>query len=200
MAFKKRQAKGFTLIEMMLVVVIIGIAASLVSLSVGDGNQGLLLKQDSQKLYKTMQLALSEAAFSQKQIGLRFDVANQSGQLRYQWLVFDDKARRWNGFATEDLTQTTLPETLGVELEIDKQAVIIGAKKDEDGLFDIADSINEEKRIEPDIYFLSSGEMPDFTLRLFVANNPDSAYQITGDLVGRLQFLTPGEKTNAAQP
>ena len=184
----------------MLVVVIIGIAASLVSLSVGDGNQGLLLKQDSQKLYKTMQLALSEAAFSQKQIGLRFDVANQSGQLQYQWLVFDDKVRRWQGFSTEDLRQEELPENLRLELEIDKQAVIIGAKKDEDGLFEIADSINEEKRIEPDIYFLSSGEMPDFTLRLFVAKNPDSAYQITGDLVGRLQFLNPGEKPDVKQP
>lgn len=198
--FRRTLQQGFTLIEMMLVLVIIGIAASLVSLSVGDGNQGLLLKQDSQKLYKTMQLALSEAAFSQKQIGLRFDFSDQLAnpeQLQYQWLLFDDKTRRWQSFATDDLKQKELPLNLRVELEVDKQTVIIGAKKDEDGLFEIADSLNDQKRIEPDIYFLSSGEMPDFKLRLFLAAQPNNVYQIEGDIVGRLKLINPGEKPDA---
>lgn len=180
---------GFTLIELLAVVLLVGIAAAVVTVSVGTGGQAQQLRADSRYLYSGIAAALEEAVISQQQIGLRFDLDNSEGedQYQYNWLILNRDAQEWQELNNEALKGQSLPVGVRVELEVDGNALIIGGKNEE-SFFALKQSTDSNKpALQPDIYFLSSGEMANFTIVL-KEQDSDNQFTIKGNLLGQLKF------------
>ncbi len=62
--------KGFTLLEVMIVVVVIGIISSMTLLKMGDGGQSQWQQQEAQRLLELFKLSSQEAMVSGNPIGL----------------------------------------------------------------------------------------------------------------------------------
>ena len=78
----QRRAGGFTLIELMVVITIIGIMAGLISLSVVTGDPAKEAQREAQRFINVMSLALDQAAFNQQDMGLQIE------EDQYRFLVW----------------------------------------------------------------------------------------------------------------
>jgi len=85
----KARACGFTLIEMLVVVVIIGILASTVVLGFVGSDREQNLRTEAERLAMLIEMARSEAVQRNEEWGV---VINPTG---YQFLVFDEPNHRW---------------------------------------------------------------------------------------------------------
>ena len=189
--------QGFTLIEIMAVLVVIGIAASMVVLSMGDATRPQEMKAIAKRLYGGMSLALEDAVFLNRQIGLRFDINNEGTELAYsyKWLYFDPESHQWQNVQLEEFEPQKLPDYIQLELEVDGQNISIGTtKKGEDSLLKVKEDEDGKKgQPEPDLFFLSSGETQSFRLVLSDKDSPERQYIITGDAMGQMKFKRPDE-------
>lgn len=191
-----RQQQGFTLIELMAVVLLVGIAAAVVTVSVGSGGRGQELRTSARYLYGAMAAALEEAVITQQQLGLRFDIDAEDGNdaYRYTWLILDTEAREWKSIRNELLQSAVLPEHLEIRLQVEGQELIIGAQ-DKDSFFTLKQSSDSSKpALQPDLYFLSSGEMPEFSLTLREKQQDSAEYTITGNMLGQMKLIQPHEQ------
>lgn len=150
-----RRGQGFTLLELLIVLVILGITISFTVLSFGLKNPQDELKEQGQRLAALMQLASEESILLSQELALQFDAdgyrfLNLKGD---QWLeIKDDQIFR----------QRILPESISVDLSVEG-----------------SDVSNDEVSVER-IYFYSSGEASPFTLTLRSQDVAEN-YQLTGD-------------------
>jgi general secretion pathway protein H len=82
MTLWQRKADGFTLIELMIVITIIGIMAGLIGLSVVTGDPGKEARREAQRFINVMSLALDQSAFNQQDLGLHIE------EDRYRFLLW----------------------------------------------------------------------------------------------------------------
>ena len=203
--------RGFTLIEIMAVMLLVGMVMSMVMVSVGDGNRGKKVQSQVRELYHSMHLLLEEAVFVREQYGIRFDLEQGEDDVRwvYNFLVFDAEERLWQVFETDDLRSNALFERVNLRLEIDGEIVELGTiANEEHRLFKLDEEESKDiKLIEPDIYFLSSGETQNFKLYVLdkgldgqqqFSFDDESApvFSITGNILGQVDFWVPGESAD----
>lgn len=212
----RKQSQGFTLLEVLITMALIGIAIGVASFQLSSGTRPYEFKNAVKLLNNQSNLVQEEAILQGKEFGLRFDIdasfdrsSDQGYQLySYRWLVFDDENRIWKN----------VPEALGLEpqrilagvsleLEVEGLPVVIGAKEKESvvGVLNSVLDDDDEDELEgeqrkpksepaPDIYFLSSGELIEFKLTMtdrVQENQPK--FQLKGEMVGKLRLLEPGE-------
>ena len=148
-----RRSKGFTLLELLIVLVIIGITVSFTVLSFGLKNPQDELKQHGERIAALMQLASEESILLGQELALQFDTDG------YSFLTL--KNDRWLSIENDQIfRQRELPEHIRTEISVE------GA--------DASDSASER------IYFFSSGEASPFTLTLS-SSDTDASYQLSGD-------------------
>jgi general secretion pathway protein H len=188
--------KGFTLVEMMAVLIVVGIAASMVMLSVGDATRPHKVKDAARHLYGSMSLALEDAVFLNKQLGLRFDYSNVDGELvySYEWLYFDYEQKQWQIIELDDFAKVDLPDFVTLTLEVEGQETLIGAEKKTSELFKAEKKADDKNPIlHPDLYFLSSGEIQAFKISVADKEHIDSPYILEGNALGQITFKRPDE-------
>lgn len=188
--------QGFTLIEIMVVLIIIGIGAGMVSLSIGDATRPQETRSIARQLYGAMSLALEDAVFLNQQLGLRFDFTGKEKDLAYsyQWLLYDPASKRWTPITVEGFEEQLLPDFIEIEMEVEGQKIIIGGNKNSEALLTVEeDKESKTPLIYPDLYFLSSGEMQNFKIAISDKNTPDSQYFVEGDALGQMTFKRPNE-------
>ncbi len=215
MAIRGKGPQGFTLLELLVVMFIIGLVFSFATLSLTSGTRPYQIKTAAKRLYALTSLALEEAILTGSQLGLRFDFSNSmpgvSGEPAYiyQWLYYDTEADEWYLIQQHEvLNEGKLPEDLLLEVEIEGQALIIGAKKekkksifaaaDDDEQQSLLDEEEKAQQLAPDIYFLSSGEIVAFSIKISEAlvDSPEDnpVYEIKGEMVGKIEFIEPGDE------
>lgn len=195
MLLKSKQT-GFTLIELVAVVLLVGLAAAVVTVSVGSGGRSYELRNSSRHIFNAMTAALEEAVITQQQLGLHFDVEQQDGTevFRYNWLILDAAAREWRQLAGEDFQSGEFAQGIKLALVVEEADVVIGAQNKE-SFFTLKQSSDSSKpALQPDIYFLASGEMPEFTLTLSDELVGGGEYIITGNMLGQMQLKEPHEQ------
>ncbi len=202
----KREA-GFTLVELMMVIFVVGIMAGLVVMTIG-GNSARELKKDTSRIQQLLVMAQDEAVFSGQEIGFFIDRDQQF----YGFLSFDNQKLTWEPMEKEAFAQRELPEGARLDLDIDGAPVdlkkihkeAMGKKESLDNWLTVSDSKevkgNKDKRnkVTPSLLFFSDGHYTPFRLQVSSQLAKDSMYVIDGDGLGAVRMSeakTSGKKT-----
>ena len=168
--------RGFTLIEIMVVVLIIAILVGAAVLSMGTLGSDRELQREAQRLQALLQLMQEEALMQGRDYGVEIRADG------YGFLVFDHEQFAWAYPAAEDLLiEHALPGELTMELFLDGREIVLEETQDEDEL----------ETPEPHIMVLSSGEMTPFELG-FYRDLLGGRFVITGELTGSLELERRG--------
>tara|TARA_R110001592_G_scaffold37251_12_gene124357 strand:- start:3655 stop:4296 length:642 start_codon:yes stop_codon:yes gene_type:complete len=173
---------GFTLIEVMLVIVLVGLMVSVVQFSASGDKAEETLELTSKRFAGVFNIAAEYGMLNNIELGLVI------GKKGYQFLGYDGIT--WSDISDNELfSRYKLPEGVELILQLDDLPIeepqlfdtevfneLQAANKENDLDEDVAkddDGNNIEKKILiPQIYILSGGEITPFSLRFqFVKNN-----------------------------
>ena len=116
--FAKRQSRGFTLIEILVVIVIVGTVLSIVVLSIGIVPEDEELKTERTRLAALMETVQDEAMMQGREFGLEIMTAS------YRFVEFDPFTREWTDVPNDELYRLrNLPDGVEFELYIDDKRV-----------------------------------------------------------------------------
>lgn len=166
----RHRSRGFTLLEIMVVVLIIGILINFAVLSVGDRALADTLDNESRRVERLLVLAQEEAELQGLLIGLRVT------EDQLQWVGLGGGEDRWVPYAeTGALRIRPLTPPVEIALSIEGRRV------------PPAQTLEDPKAsMEPQGLFLSSGEATPMVLDL-TAPPLDTIYRIEVDALGRVQ-------------
>lgn len=160
--------RGFTLLEIMVVMVLIGILTSLAVLSIGGGPRDRLA-EEGRRLTALVELHQQEAILSGELRGIQFD---RNG---YAILRLDEQGAWRSPDATTGLIRHQLPEDIALGLWVEDRPAPL------------------EKADFPQVLLLNSGETTEFVAVLSYIDDPSlnaPLYRVASDAMGR---LTMGE-------
>ena len=160
-------AQGFTLLELLVVIIIVGVMVSAVSLTVG-GNEIRQLKDEAQRLTALIDIASQEAILNAREMALQVESDG------YQFLVFDDQAKKWLPIEADTLRPREMPENIELSVLVEGEQAKTTRFGDP-----------EPSRV----WILSSGEMSPFILILRLFEGP--SYELNGDMLGHLELEGP---------
>ena len=165
----KMKDKGFSLLELLVVIVIISILFTFTTLAIRGTSPEELIQTEAQRLDRLLQLALEEAILRGEEYGLEFKPNS------YRFLLYFENS--WQPLEGDKLLrQRQLPENMEFELEIEQIDVLIEESED-------ADEEDEDKP-DPQVFLLSSGEItPEFSVRL-VMPGVETSYIVSGTIDG----------------
>jgi general secretion pathway protein H len=181
----KRPSDGFTLIEILVVLVLLGLISSIALTTVGGGNQSRELKNEVNRLHAVLLLAAEEAIYSNDEIGVVIE------EDLYEFLVYDEEKKNWQGSDKHALRSYTLPEWISLDFQREgKERKILGSDKDDnndltaelsDDVFDAAQSSKV-----PQFMLLSSGEVTGFIIGMQIQDDHDSRIEIKTNEQGEI--------------
>ena len=161
-----REHRGFTLLEVLVVVVIIGVMASFALLSIGRRSVDDRLAIEARRLQELFTLAADEAVLQGLELGF---VQTPEG---YEFLVLKDG--RWQPLeGAGPLRARALAEPFYLRLQVDGRPVAPTRAAD------------PKAELQPQVMLLSSGDATEFILDL-KALQYDPFYRLRGDLLGRV--------------
>lgn len=189
---KNTNTKGFTLLEVLMVIALIGLIVSVVQFNFSGNKPEETLQKTSYKFATLFESAANYGLLNNIELGLYID------KNTYQFLGYDGV--KWSEIASQDwLTEQTLPEGVKFTLALDDLPIeepllfdsSVFTNEDDDFLSfdsDEQDSDSEkEKQLIPQVYILSGGDITPFSLTFQFSDqaslNTDLstlAYRVTG--------------------
>ncbi|UCB53986.1 MAG: type II secretion system minor pseudopilin GspH [Thiotrichales bacterium] len=167
---RAKHDRGFSLLELLVVIVIISILFTFTTLAIRGTSPEELIQTEAQRLDRLLQLALEEAILKGQEYGLEFSPDS------YRFLLYVEGA--WLPLEEDKLLRKRLlPENMEFELEIEQIDVLIEEASDEAGE-------DEEDTPRPQVFLLSSGEItPEFSVRL-VMPGIETSYTVSATVDG----------------
>jgi len=162
---------GFTLIEILVVLIIVGLLAALAVFNMAGSSQQRELENQIRDLYLLMQTASEQAVLNNLELGLLLE---DDG---YRFLVFQDDPGEWKAPAERVYRKRTLPEWLVVTRYIESDAPRLTSTEDE---------------LRPDLVFFSSGETTPFEIEFTIGRDTDNMHVLASDGVSPLEWRRPG--------
>ena len=175
---------GFSLIEILVVIVIVGTIMSMAVLSlslVGGDNP---IRQEAQRVVSLLEVVQEESMLQGREYGLEFMLG------AYRFVELDPLTGQWNEVIGDDtLRMRELPEELEIALYIEDRRILLKPQpertdRDED---EIRRGV---ERYTPHVLIYSSGDLTPFELH-FVRDADDSLVAIRADLSGMIEFVDP---------
>jgi len=178
----KRTTRGFTLIEILVVIVIIGTILSIVVLSTGIVPEDEELQTERTRLTALLETVQDEAVMQGREFGLEIMTSS------YRFVEYDALSRQWMEVPYDELYRLRqLPDGVEFELYIDDKRVLI--EDDPQKITDPDDTISADatRFYVPHLYIFASGEASAFEIRL---HRPQTRNELTmrGDILGEIEF------------
>lgn len=190
MTMRKKNV-GFTLIEIMLVLVLLSLSAVAVILNLPNTKQDEV-KEQAERFFYRIQLLNEDAILNGQDFGVRVD--EQKNTLTYMVLKNDG----WSVLESNNYQEMVMPDEVRLNLEIGDGVWSKGDDKlfSQEGLFDdemFAEYEEKKKEKPPQLFVLSSGEMTPFTLDVFVRRDRDNGWAVRVKESGTVSLMTRRE-------
>ncbi len=192
------QQQGFSLIELLVVVVIVSILFTYTTLAIRGTSPEELIKEEARRLTRLVQLASEEAILRGEEYGIEVFVDG------YRFLRQSDG--KWFAFEGDKiLRERELPSDMEIELQteetdieisnltssaiakyLDQTSALEAALADTTLGDDDDEEGGEESKVKPQIYLLSNGEItPEFKIRFYILG-VETSYLVNGKFDGEL--------------
>jgi general secretion pathway protein H len=170
------RSKGFTLVEILVVVVIMAIVISLAVLSIGTTGRDAQLDEESRRIEGLVGLLHERALLEGRDFGLRIEPA------AYEFVVYDSRRDRWMTFDQEhEFRHRELPKGVSFQLQLDSQTVVIKP-------IDRSLSSNAAPPA-PQLAIAASGEGTPFHLTL-LRDGTSAKASVDGDALGKITRIS----------
>ena len=171
---------GFTLLEIMIVVVIVALLASVVAPMVSKSADDLL-KEQADRFIALVKLAQDEAILQSRQLGLMVNAEGYSFLQQQEddsndWFFFSEGPFRQRKFSANIKTSLYLEDT---DILLPENNTMLEEEEieTEDG----------KRKLKPQVFLLSSGEMTPFSYEMTLSTG--SRIHMTFDAVGNVKKI-----------
>jgi general secretion pathway protein H len=172
----RRLASGFTLLEVLVVVVIIGIITTMAVVSVRVLGGDHEMDQEARRLQAVLMQARDDAMLEGRDVGLRLD------EQGYDFLRYDSRSETWLLEAEDPLLrERRLPEGLRASLAIEQRDVKLKSRG--------AGSANQP--LLPQVVVMASGDLLPFDV-LLQRDGTEERRIVTGRVDGSIEILDDG--------
>jgi general secretion pathway protein H len=164
------RAGGFTLIEILVVVVIIGLISVSLLLSVNLTGRDSELEKESQRITELVNLAREQAELQTREYGLLCQEDS------YEFVSYDVRHNLWRTIPEDDtLRQRKLPRGIDLKLVVEGHPVVLNHPKEKD----------DPTAKKPQIMIFSNGDLTSFEMTV-QRTNGSHGVRITQDDKGQL--------------
>lgn len=180
--FGMRHTRGFTLIEILVVIVIVGTVLSIVVMSTGLVPEDEEILTERTRLTALMETVQDEAMMQGREFGLEIMTS------AYRFVEFDPMTRQWMDVPGDELYRLReLPEGIEFELYIDDKRVKLIDDPQEISDDDDDTRAPAANTYVPHLYIFASGEATAFEIRLL---RPLTRTELVmrGDILGEIEF------------
>lgn len=152
-------SRGFTLIEIMLVLVVISVMASMLALSIGD-SPVRQLEREAKRVQAVLQMAADEAQMQGVELALSLTDNPDQEASGYLFLQFDIDQQQWQPLTGKPFGLFEFSEDISVELQLksDGQSDVYQQQ------LSLLTKMTGESSYSPQVLLFSSGEMTPFEL------------------------------------
>jgi len=167
-----RYALGFTLIEILVVLVIIAVTIAFALMNVGVTGRDSAIDDESRRIEGLMGLLQERAALEGHDFGLLVEPA------AYQFVVYRPRRQRWENLDEErEFRRRELPKGLSFELQMDSRTIVIKDRNEQ--------MSGDAPQVSPQIVIAASGENTPFKLSVLRAGTSNRA-SVNADAFGKL--------------
>jgi len=177
MRASRARPAGFTLLELMVVVFIIGLVTAAAFITFGGDRRDTELDKETERIDALLDYTREQAELQTRDYGLRIDA------LTYSFVVFDVMQNQWRTIDEDDaLREREFPEGIRPSVVVEGRAIVLDTKKPE-----IED-------FKPQILIFANGDVSSFeiTLRREESSERDRARIYTDEQTNIVRLL-PGE-------
>ncbi len=178
------RSRGFTLVEILVVVVIMAIVVSLAILSMGVTGRDSQLDEETRRIEGLVDILHERALLEGRDFGLRIEPT------AYEFAVYDPNRDRWLTLNDEsEFRRRNLPKGVYFQLQLDAVNVVLKAPDQ---------NLNSGPPPPPQIAIAASGEGTPFRLTL-LRDGTQAQASVDGDAFGKTSHRTsdhpPGKRS-----
>lgn len=179
----RNRSAGFSLLELIIVLVIMGVLVASITISIND-TRGDKLHFEARRLTARLSLALDEAVLTNRELGLEVE------KDLYRFLFLDEQKWQVIGSGEErQLVEQKLPE--GMELQLQVDGLFSQFEQTEINKMFKEDEEAMTPALRPQIYLMSSGELNPFILVIGYDDETPIYYQIEASYDGKINLSGP---------
>ena len=172
----RQGARGFSLLEIMVVVAIIGLVTAVTLIRFSGNTRDTELDKEAERLEALFSYVREQAELQTRDYGLRID------DRKYSFVVFDVIADQWRATDEDDaLREREFPAGIEPQVVVEGRSIVLDSRK------------KEIEDFSPQVMILANGDLTSFEVILQREEDEKLRARLYTDEQNNLVLLLPGE-------